>query len=155
MIRTFRWESKGFFYWGLIRKLLLLIFKLFLNFFSRNYDQQSYLCTRFCIHSVSLFLTRRLEWEISGPRSAKRSELGNIDANGSSDSKVLEGVQVSRPCLVLPSRHLPNHRLHRRRCRLGNRSQARQRLTRCHSEPPQKHRDRPFLPRNSSGKACY
>ena len=60
-------------------------------------------------------------------------------------------VQISRPCMVLPSCHLPNLCLHRRCCRMGNRSPTQKEISRHPTHCPQDHWHSSLLPRNASG----
>ena len=46
--------------------------------------------------------------QISDPWSAMCNWLGNFDAYWCYNSKVHEGIQIRRPCMVLPSCHLSN-----------------------------------------------
>lgn len=80
------------------------------------------------------FLTIELEIRyFTGSRSVECGELGNIDAFGSCDSKVLKGVQVSWSSLVLLARCLPNFCLHCWCFRMGNGYQTWQGFCRNHA----------------------
>jgi hypothetical protein len=60
-----------------------------------------YATRRFGFYSVIWKLIKDVNC-FSDSWSAECSELGDLDAFGSCDCKVLEGVQICRPCLVLP-----------------------------------------------------
>ena len=82
---------------------------------------------------------------------AKHSQLGYLVAYWCYNSKVLEGIQICRSCMVLSARFLSILSLCCWCCRMGYRSQTWQWISWYSIWCSQNHWDHPFLSWNTSG----
>lgn len=82
---------------------------------------------------------------------SKCSKLGDHDAYGRFDCKILKSISFRRSCMVLPSRNLPIFSLCYWCCRMGYRPPSRYPISRNSIYSSQDHWHSTFLSCNSAG----